>query len=501
MTEQNVLEMRDISKTFSGVRVLDGVQFQVRKGEVHALMGENGAGKSTLMKILMGQYKPDTGEIFLDGQKVKIDSPATALKMGIAMIYQELSPLDNMSVAENIFLGREPTYGRTPFMAWRELYSSASQLLKKHNINLDPRTKVSQLSLAQKQILEIIKAISYGAKIIIMDEPTSALTEDETRRLFAMIKDLKEKSVSIIYISHHMEEIFEIADRVTVLRDGMYIGTRDINQLTKDSLISMMVGRELKELFPKENIQVGPPVLQVKNLTRNGVFYNISFEVKKGEILGIAGLIGSGRSEVMRAIFGADPIDSGEIILEGKKVSIRSPSEAIRYGIAMVTEDRKELSLILCRSIKENMTLTSLNKLCKGPFCLLPKERQEAMEMMRKLSIKARDINQPVINLSGGNQQKVVLAKWMLTSPKVLILDEPTRGIDVAAKSEIHRLISNLAKEGMAVIMVSSEMPEVMGMSDRILVMKNGRIKGEFLRGKVTQEEILECAVGGENVA
>lgn len=493
-----ILEMKNISKSFPGVKALDKVQLQIRRGEVHALMGENGAGKSTLMKILNGLYRPDGGEIFFDGKRIQIDNPVAALKAGVSMIHQELSPICGMSIAENIFLGREPLYSYTPFVKKRELHNKVADLLDRFNMKLNPDVKLSQLSIAQMQMIEIIKAVSYNARIILMDEPTSALTEEEVKKLFNTISELKQSGIPIVYISHRMEEIFKIADRVSVLRDGKYIGTKDTADLTENLLISMMVGRELKSIFSKEEARIGDTVLEVRNLNRKDVFYDISFKVRKGEILGIAGLMGAGRSEVMRAIFGIDHLDSGEILFNGIKIGIKKPSDAINHGIAMVTEDRKELGLVACRSIKENISLPSIKALSKCYFIKKSVEKTQCNEITKEISVKMKNINQIVQFLSGGNQQKVVLAKWLVTKPKLLILDEPTRGIDVGAKAEIHKLMSILAGEGMAIIMISSELPEIMGMSDRIIVMGDGRIKGEFSRGEVTQEELLGCAIGGE---
>ncbi|WP_281256508.1 MULTISPECIES: sugar ABC transporter ATP-binding protein [Cohnella] len=495
-----VLKMTGISKAFFGVKALNRVSLEVRRGEVHALMGENGAGKSTLMKILTGLVKPDEGEIVFDGHPVKIDSPQTALGLGIAMIHQELNPIPEMTVAENIFLGREPVRGGI-FLNRKELYRQTRELLDEFDFPLEPGQSVGRLSVAEKQMLEIIKAVSYRAKLIIMDEPTSALSESEVKTLFRTMDNLKQKGVPIVYISHRMEEIFSKTDRVTVLRDGEYVGSEDIANLDADRLISMMVGRPLDAIYPKEAATRGDVVLEAVGLRRHSAFEDISFQVRAGEILGIAGLMGAGRSEVMRAMFGIDRLDGGEVRLEGKPVAIKHPTDAIRQGLAMVTEDRKELGLVLCRSIRENMTLASMPISGGSPFLSAKNEVRNVEEMTGKIRIKMRDIDQDVQNLSGGNQQKVVIAKWLMTRPKVLILDEPTRGIDVGAKAEIYKLMSSLAKEGLAIIMVSSELPEVIGMSDRILVMGQGRIKGEFQGGQATQEQILACAIGGERIA
>ncbi|KIL40393.1 D-ribose transporter ATP-binding protein [Gordoniibacillus kamchatkensis] len=492
--------MRHISKAFHGVHALKGVHFEVRRGEVHALMGENGAGKSTLMRILTGLVQPDEGDIVFYGRPLPIDSPQTALRHGIAMIHQELNPIPEMTIAENIFLGREPEYGKTGFVNKPLLFRQTAELLDEFRLKLDPRTKVKQLSVAQKQMLEIVKAVSYNARLLIMDEPTSALSEEEVQTLFHTIEKLKQRGVPIVYISHRLEEIFKIADRVTVLRDGEYISTTRIEALSKDELITMMVGRPLSNIFPKEAAKIGKPILEVENLSRSNVFSDIQFNVRSGEILGIAGLMGAGRSEVMRAIFGIDRFDAGEIRVDGIPAHIRKPADAIRLGIALVTEDRKELGLVLCRSVKENMTLASLNALSNGLFINRLSEIAACSKMTGDITVKMSGLDQTVQSLSGGNQQKVVLAKWLMRKPKVLILDEPTRGIDVGAKAEIYRLMSDLARDGMAIIMISSELPEIMGMSDRILVMGEGRIKGEFMRGQVTQEEILECAIGGAGI-
>ncbi|WP_311772756.1 sugar ABC transporter ATP-binding protein [Cohnella xylanilytica] len=490
------LRMTGISKAYHGVKALDKVTLEVRPGEVHALMGENGAGKSTLVKILTGLVKPDEGEIEYYGKPVRIDGPQAALDLGIAMIHQELNPIPEMTVAENLFLGREPTRG--PFLNRRELRRRTRELLAEFGFPLDPDEKVGKLSVARKQMLEIIKAVSYNAKLIIMDEPTSALSDGEVKTLFQTIASLKGKGVPVIYISHRMEEIFSMTDRVTVLRDGQYIGSKPTGELDPDRLISMMVGRPLEAIYPKETVSPGEVAFEAAGLTRRSVFENVSFQVRRGEILGIAGLMGAGRSEVARAIFGIDRLDEGEVKIGGSPVAIRHPADAIRHGIALVTEDRKELGLVLCRSIQENMTMASLPLSERKAFLSRSEESRVVDELAGRIRVKMRDPKQLVQYLSGGNQQKVVLAKWLLTRPKVLILDEPTRGIDVGAKAEIYRMMSNLAKEGMAIIMISSELPEVLGMSDRVLVMGQGRIRGEFQGGQITQEQILACAVGGE---
>jgi ABC-type sugar transport system ATPase subunit len=477
---------------------LNKVHLTIKEGEVHALMGENGAGKSTLMKILMGLYSPDGGHIRFCDHEVEIDSPSVALQLGISMIHQELSPIPAMSVSENIFLGREALIPGTPFIQRKSQDEKTAKLLAEFHLGISPSAKMNSLSVAQMQMVEIIKAISYNSKLIIMDEPTSALADEEVDDLFATIRDLQKKNVSVIYISHRLEEVFEIADRVTVLRDGQYIGTLEKQEITKDRLISMMVGRELSNFYPKQAVEIGPPVLELRNFSRKGTFSEISFTVHRGEILGIAGLIGSGRSEIMRALYGLDPRDSGEVLLGGEKISIRSPRDAIRRGIVMVNEDRKGYGLVLCRSIRENIALQNLEHFTSaGLFIKRNSETKFCASMTERLSVKAASLAVAAESLSGGNQQKVVLAKSLMVRPRVLILDEPTRGIDVGAKAEIHRLMSEFASEGMAIIMVSSELPEIMGMSDRIIVVGEGRIRGEFARNEASQEDILKCALAG----
>jgi inositol transport system ATP-binding protein len=490
-----VVAMHGISKKFPGVKALDQVNLQIRPGEVHALMGENGAGKSTLMKILNGLYQPDEGDIYFSGEKIKVDNPAKALAMGIAMIYQELNPVNDMTVAENIFLGREPMKTNRLFIDYMRLYKDAGEVLARYKLNVNPRWKISRLSTAQKQMVEIIKAVTWGAKIIVMDEPTSSLTKEEVSTLFNTIRSLKAEGVPIIYISHRMEEVFEISDRVTVLRDGKMVATYDTADIQMNKLVSLMVGRELADIFHKQYSEIGDIALEVRGLARKGKFDGICFSVRKGEILGIYGLIGAGRSEVMQVIFGIDSKDAGEILLDGKAVDIKSPEDAIRYGIAMVTEDRKEMGLVLCRDIKENVTLASLDACSNGPFISNGKEIEKCGDILAKLHVRMSGLRQNAESLSGGNQQKVVLCKWLTTKPKVLILDEPTRGIDVGAKAEIHDLMNGFAQQGMAVIMVSSELPEIIGMSDRVLVMGNGKIRGEFLRGHFTQDDLLTTAL------
>lgn len=493
-----VLEMRGISKSYPGVRALDGVDFEVRAGEVHALVGENGAGKSTLMKILAGAIPMDSGSILMDGRLVHIDSPLTAMSHGIGIIYQEFNLVPYMSAAENIFLGREPKGALPGFIDFAKMNSGAQEVLDRLGVRLSAKTQVSRMSVAQQQMVEIAKTISRKARIIAMDEPSATLTEHELDNLFALIAQLKSEGVGVIYISHRLEEIFQIADRVTVLRDGHLVATKDIADTDRDDIIQMMVGREIKEKIPKRAAELGDKLLEVRGLCREGVLKDISFEVRRGEILGLAGLVGAGRTEVARCIFGADPIDGGEIIFEGEKVTIGSPLDAIKLGIGFVTEDRKLLGLILSMAVRENISLANLDMLSILGFVDFKKERQAAESYVSELSIKTPSIEQKVENLSGGNQQKVVLAKWLFTNSKVLIFDEPTRGIDVGSKVEIYQLMNRLAAQGVGIIMISSELPEVLGMSDRILVMHEGRIAGELSREEATQEAIMHLATGGK---
>lgn len=494
MASDYILELNNITKEFPGVKALDNIQLKIRKGSVHALMGENGAGKSTLMKIIFGIYTPDAGSIKFKGQEIKLAGPKDALSRGISMIHQELSPVPDMTVAENIYLGREPVIGKIGWVNNKKMVNDAKALFESLNINIDPNTKMKDLSIANMQMIEIATAISYNADLIIMDEPTSAITDKEVDHLFAIIRSLQKKGISIIYISHKMDEIFKICDEITVFRDGQYIGTKEAKDLDQDSLIQMMVGREIKQVFHKEKAEIGEVALSVKNLTRNGKFRNVNFEVRKGEILGIAGLMGSGRTEIIESVFGIDPPDSGEVFVKGKKVNIKSPQDAINYKIGLLTEDRKLTGAFLPLSIKENMIISNLDLFLGGGLVNGKKVERICDEQVKRLNIKTPHIDQLIMNLSGGNQQKVLLARWLLNDPDVLILDEPTRGVDVGAKSEIHKLMSKLAGEGKAIIMISSEMPEILGMSDRVIVMHEGMMKGELERAEATQEKILEVA-------
>jgi ribose transport system ATP-binding protein len=487
--------MRGISKAFPGVRALQDVSLEVRAGEVHALVGENGAGKSTLMRILGGVHQRDAGEILWHGRPVEIRSPLEARAHGISIIHQELNQVRGLSVAENIFLGREPRRA-LGLVDWTEMHARAGRLLADLGMSLDPRRRVGTLTVAEQQLVEIAKALSFDAELVIMDEPTAALTVEETQRLFGLIRDLRARGVGIIYITHRLEEVFSIADRVTVLRDGQHVGTMAVRDLTLDELIRLMVGRRLTEKFPKEPVAAGPVVLDVRGLTRKGVFEDVSFVVHRGEILGIAGLIGSGKTEVAHAIFGALPLDRGEIYLDGQQATIRSPAEAIAHGIGLVTEDRKRLGLILQMNVRANITLPVIKTL--APALVIRRFQEQAMvaQAIRELDMAVTSPEQLARNLSGGTQQKAVVAKWLQTHARVLLLAEPTRGIDVGAKVEIYRLMVDLVRRGVGIVMISSEMPEILGMSDRILVMHEGRITAEFPRERATQEAILASASG-----
>ncbi|GAB3538924.1 sugar ABC transporter ATP-binding protein [Spirosoma fluminis] len=494
-TQDYILTVRGLTKTFSGVKALDTVALNVRKGEVHALMGENGAGKSTLMKILMGLLAPDSGEILLEGQELKNGSVHEAMKRGISMIHQEIMAVPELTVAQNIFLGRETAGGLFGWLTDKRLNQQARQLLDQMGVSIRPDTRMKYLSVAEMQMVEIAKAISNDAKVIIMDEPTSALSDKEVATLFGLIRDLKQKGVAIIYISHKVDEIFTIADTITVLRDGKYIGIKPATELDIDTLIAMMVGREIDSLFPESTVRNGKEVLSVRSLSRAGVFSDINFTVHEGEVLGIAGLMGAGRTEIARAIFGLDRITSGEISIKGQPVAIQSPQDAIRHGIGYVSEDRKGWGFIPRLSVKQNITLASLSNHTKGLLLQDKSETEVATKMIADLRIKTAGPDQKVMYLSGGNQQKVVIGKVLLASPDVIILDEPTRGIDIGAKAEIYKLINQLKANGIAIIMISSELPEILGLSDRILVLTKGKQAAVLSKEEATQETILAYAM------
>ena len=490
-----LLEIRSIRKAFPGVVALDNVGFALRAGTVHALMGENGAGKSTLMKIIAGVYTPDKGEIRLKGQPVTLKSPIDALSQGIAMIHQELNLMPHMTVAENVWITREPK-NRFGFVDHAELERRTRELFQRLNIDIDPLVEIQTLSVASRQMVEIAKAVSWNSDVLIMDEPTSALTEKEVAHLFAIIRTLREQGKGIIYITHKMNELFEIADEFSVFRDGQYIATRASSEVTRDDIIKMMVGREITQMFPKETVPIGDVVLSVKNLSLKGVFENVSFDIRAGEILGLAGLVGSGRSNVAETLFGVTPATSGSITIKGEQVRIDTPAIAMGHGMAFLTEDRKDTGCFLCLDIQTNAEMAVLNQryVNKLGFVESAQLTNDAIAMAKRLRVKTPDMQEIIQNLSGGNQQKVLLARWLLTNPKILILDEPTRGIDVGAKAEIHRLVSELAGQGVAILMISSEMPEVLGMSDRVAVMHEGHITGILDRSEANQVSVMDLA-------
>ncbi|HET6411762.1 MAG TPA: sugar ABC transporter ATP-binding protein [Anaeromyxobacter sp.] len=489
-----ILDMRNIDKHFGGVHALHNVSLTLRRGEVHALVGENGAGKSTLMKILIGLYAPDSGEIILNGKAVRFRSVKDAQDAGISMIFQEFNQVKVLSVMENIYLGREPKT-RTGSVDYKRMYRDSSELLKKLGVDLDPKVKIRDLTVAKHQLVEIVKALSFNAQIIIMDEPTSALSRNEIEYLFSMVRALRDQGKCIVFISHKMEEIYSVCERVTVLRDGNFIHSGLVSDLSQKELIRMMVDREVNELFPKQECAIGDVLLQVKGLTVNGEFHNVTFDLRRGEILGIAGLMGAGRTELVETIMGARRSDAGEIFYKGKRIVNRIPGEAFKRGIAMVPEDRKRSGVFLRLPVKDNVLVSALKKCMRGPYIRRQLERKCFEAYAEKLEIRYSSLRQTCKNLSGGNQQKVAVSRVLNADPEVLILDEPTRGIDVKTKSEIHRLMSLLAGTGKAVLMVSSELPEILGMSDRILVLHEGVQTGILDRKDATADRIMELAV------
>ncbi|MCP9747449.1 sugar ABC transporter ATP-binding protein [Lacihabitans sp. CS3-21] len=493
MLQNNILTLNNISKSFSGIKVLEDVSLKIEKGKVHALMGENGAGKSTLMKILVGLLQADAGEILLEGEVISRLSVQAILGKGIAMIHQEILMVPELSVAQNIFLGKESH--RFSWLNASEINHKSKQILADLKLNISPKIKVKNLSIADRQMVEIAKAISNRAKVIIMDEPTSALSEIEVVTLFGIIESLKNQGVAIIYISHKMDEIFKISDTITVLRDGKLISTKKAEEMDSQILIKLMVGREIAELFPTSNIEIGQTIISVKNLGRKNVFSDVNFEVKAGEVLGLAGLVGAGRSEIARAIAGLDKIDAGTIEIEGVETQLDSPSDAIKLGIGFVSEDRKALGFIPQMTIKDNISLSSLEVFSKMGFVNTKEEINSTQIVYNSLKVKASGFSQKVINLSGGNQQKVVIGKVLMSNPKIIIFDEPTRGIDVGAKFEIYKLINTLKAKGLAIILISSEMPEILGLCDRILVLSKGKQKAILSKSEASQEKIMQYAV------
>ncbi|NPV54295.1 MAG: sugar ABC transporter ATP-binding protein [Firmicutes bacterium] len=496
-----ILEVKGVTKEFPGVVALDSVSLSINAGEIHALVGENGAGKSTLIKVLSGVYQPDRGEIYFDGRPVRLAGPSDAQSLGIAVIHQELMNVPHLSVAENITLGRPPMIRRgvMGMIDWPAMNKTAHEALERLGVSINPRAIMKTLSVSQMQVVEIARAVSSNARLLIMDEPTSALSEDEVDRLFNVVKALKAQGVTVIFITHRLDEVFRIADRITILRDGKIIATKDRTEISREELIKAMVGRPLGFEYPKRSVQRGKRIMSVENLSRGNVLRDINFSLFEGEILGIAGLMGAGKTELVRAIFGADKRSGGRVLFYDEPLDIKSPQEALRMGIGLVPEDRKRHGLVLGMSVRENMSLSAIDRICRWSFVLDSRNETIACrDLVEKLGIKTPGLERKVKFLSGGNQQKVVLGKCLFGKLKLILFDEPTRGIDVGAKAEIYRLMNNLVEEGVAVIMVSSELPEVIGMSDRILVMHEGRIAGELDNQdqSVTQEEIMRLATG-----
>ncbi|MDF2591164.1 MAG: ABC-type sugar transport system, ATPase component [Clostridia bacterium] len=494
------LRVSKIEKSFPGVKALDKIDFAVTKGTVHVLCGENGAGKSTLMKIINGIYQPDGGQIFIDEKPVKISNPIQARNLGISMIFQEMNYVPEMTVEENIFLGNLPV-NKFGMVDWKKVRRHTEELLKAEGLPYSPTTLLKDLTVSDIQMLEIIKAISYKSDIIIMDEPTSAITLKEVHKLFEKIGQLKARGVSIIYISHKLDEIFQIADDITVFRDGTVVESHPKEELDIETVIALMVGRKLTNTYPKEEIELGEDILKVENFSSQNVYDNINFHVKSGEIVGFAGLMGAGRTEVMRSLFGLDPKSSGVVKIKGKEVNIKNVRQSIENGMVMLSEDRRRYGIIPMRSVKENTTLSYLKKVFYGFFLHSKVENDIVSNMFKRMKVKTPTIETPIASLSGGNQQKVLLAKWMIRNPDILILDEPTRGIDVGAKFEIYKLMTDLAREGKSVIMVSSELPELIGMCDRIYVMAKGNITGEIARKDFSQELIMKYATGNLTIS
>ncbi len=495
-----IFEVKNITKRFPGVLALSGVSMDVYPGQVHGLLGENGAGKSTLIKCLTGIHQPDEGDILFEGKKVQLENPKQSIAMGISCIYQELNVIPELSITDNIFIGQY-LRNKSGMLDYSAMHKIAGELLQQLGQDIDPRTKMKDLGIGQQQMVEIAKSVGRHAKVIIMDEPTASLSRREIDELMNVVRYLIKQNVAIIFISHKLEEVFEICDTVTILRDGQFIVSEDVANMTNEKLIASMVGRELKELTPKEDCEIGEEVLKVEGLTRYGVYKDVSFSVKAGEILGFAGLVGAGRSETMCGLFGIDEIDKGKITIKGKEVTIKSPIDAIRNGIAFVTEDRKGQGLVLNESVSNNLSLVSLkDKFSKGGFINKGSIKLSSKKHVDALRIKIAGLNYPVGQLSGGNQQKVVIGKWLNTDPEIFIFDEPTRGIDIGAKIEVYNVMNDLTREGKAVIMVSSELPEILGMSDRVVVMREGEVMGELKRNSdtFTEETIMKAAWGGK---
>ncbi|MCT8589406.1 sugar ABC transporter ATP-binding protein [Glaesserella parasuis] len=492
-----ILEMRNVSKTFPGVKALDGINLKVKRGTIHALMGENGAGKSTLMKVLYGLYIPDEGsELIFDDKPFKPSRPIDAIRSGLTMVPQEISPVANLTIADNFYLGREMTKGKF-FLDQAEMDRKTAQILEELGIPMDVTVKMSEVSVAKAQLVAIATAVSNDAKLIIMDEPTTALTEMEVEQLYKIIDTVKKRGIAIIFISHKLDEVFKVSDEITVIRDGQYVGTKPIDQVTKEKLISMMVGRDMSEMFQRERFELSNEiVLEVKNFTRAGKYQDVSFSVRKGEIFGIAGLVGAGRSEIVESLFGYKPADSGEIYIHGKQVEIKNPLDAMAHKIGFVTEDRKLTGLFLNLNIVDNMIMPQMSPYLELFLISTDKSQQTANEQKKKLKIKAPDVEVITNNLSGGNQQKVLLARWLLLEPEILILDEPTKGIDVGAKAELYKLMVELSKQGKTIIMITSDMLELLSMSDRVMVMHEGHKVGIIPHQELSQERVLAFASG-----
>lgn len=496
-TMETILELKKINKSFPGVHALKDMSFSVRKGEVHAICGENGAGKSTLMKVVTGVYPPDSGEIYVGGKKVDIKGPNNAFDQGIAIMYQETSLFNEMTILENMFLNHEIVkhIGPVPVLDYRAMEARVNKIFQEMNVRLDLHAKVKDIGMASKQLVEIAKALTFHSKILIMDEPTASLTDREVTALFEIINNLKRQGVSIVYISHRLEEIFEICDRVTVIRDGEFISCRDVKDTTKDSLVADMVGRTVTSYYPKQEVDIGDVGIELKNINQGNLLYDVSLNVRKGEIVGLSGLAGAGRTELAQAVCGITKIDSGTIVIDGREVKIDNYRKAMAEGIVYVSEDRGKYGLVLGMDIKKNVTLPQLNRISHSGMIDFNREREMGAEAIKTFDIKAPNEDFIVENLSGGNQQKVSVARATALRPKLLILDEPTRGVDVGAKAEIHRIIGGLVKQGLSILMISSELPELLGMCDRIYVMNAGRIVGEFDREQATQEGILKVAL------
>ena len=488
-----ILELKGITKIFPGVKALNNVQFQLKPGEIHALMGENGAGKSTFIKVITGVHKAEEGEMYLDGKKVDFKGPKDAQAEGIAAIYQHVTAYPDLTVTENIFMGHE--IKRNGIIQWKTMNHEADKLLEQLDADFRANVEMGTLSVAQQQMVEIAKALSTNARIVIMDEPTAALTKNESEKLYKIAEKLRDEGVSIIFISHRFEDMYRLASRVTVFRDSQYIGTYNVDKITNTDLIKAMVGREINDLFPKPDVKIGKEVLKVENLNRVGYFKNVSFNVKKGEIVGLTGLVGAGRTEVVEALFGITKLDSGKVYLEGKEVKIKQPSDAMDLGIGLLPEDRQKSGLIMSWSLGRNVTLSTMKNYSKNGFIDEAKEREVSKKYLEEVDTKAITIFDLGSSLSGGNQQKVVVAKTLIQDLKVVIMDEPTKGVDVGAKAEIYDIMGQLAQQGYGVILISSEMPEILGMSDRVVIMCNGKVTGELSREEATQERILEYAM------